>query len=87
MRIGVFMCVCVYASAYKEKVKELPLVSLFCACLNPQTIENPTYKAEGKITPTDKTRVALPLLVVDLHRDLIPQMQWTWAGASSRMWR
>ncbi|XP_038583326.1 stathmin-4 isoform X1 [Micropterus salmoides] len=33
-------------AAYKEKVKELPLVSLFCACLNPQTPEKPTYKAE-----------------------------------------
>lgn len=42
------VCVCVFSSAYKEKVKELPLVSLFCACLNPRTIENPTYKAEGK---------------------------------------
>lgn len=36
------------SSAYKEKVKELPLVSLFCSCLNPRTAENPTYKAEGK---------------------------------------
>lgn len=36
------------SSAYKEKVKELPLVSLFCSCLNPQTTEKPTYKAEGK---------------------------------------
>uniref|UniRef100_A0A3P8T6S6 Stathmin-4 n=1 Tax=Amphiprion percula TaxID=161767 RepID=A0A3P8T6S6_AMPPE len=35
-------------AAYKEKVKELPLVSLFCACLNPQTAEKPTYKAEGR---------------------------------------
>ncbi|KAL3980053.1 STAM-binding protein [Sarotherodon galilaeus] len=33
-------------SAYKEKVKELPLVSLFCSCLNPRTAENLTYKAE-----------------------------------------
>lgn len=41
------VCVCV-SSAYKEKVKELPLVSLFCSCLNPQTVEKPTYKAEGK---------------------------------------
>lgn len=39
--------VCV-SSAYKEKVRELPLVSLLCACLNPQTAEKPTYKAEGK---------------------------------------
>lgn len=39
------------SSAYKEKVKELPLVSLFCSCLNPRTAENPTYKAEGKKSP------------------------------------
>ncbi|XP_061668139.1 stathmin-4 isoform X1 [Syngnathoides biaculeatus] len=36
-------------AAYKEKVKELPLVSLFCACLRPQNVEKATYKAEGKI--------------------------------------
>lgn len=45
------MCACVRAfvsAAYKEKVKELPLVSLFCTCLNPQTADKPTYKAEGK---------------------------------------
>ncbi|XP_055005435.1 stathmin-4 isoform X7 [Boleophthalmus pectinirostris] len=33
-------------AAYKEKVKELPLVSLFCSCFNPQ-IEKNTYKAEA----------------------------------------
>ncbi|XP_020772828.1 stathmin-4 isoform X5 [Boleophthalmus pectinirostris] len=38
------MCSCV-SLAYKEKVKELPLVSLFCSCFNPQ-IEKNTYKAE-----------------------------------------
>ncbi|KAF7231777.1 stathmin-4-like [Nothobranchius furzeri] len=31
-----------------EKVKELPLVSLFCACLKPHISEKTTYKAEGK---------------------------------------
>ncbi|KAJ4928755.1 hypothetical protein JOQ06_004381 [Pogonophryne albipinna] len=36
-------------AAYKEKVKELPLVSLFCACLNPQTADKPTYKAEDAV--------------------------------------
>ncbi|XP_055005432.1 stathmin-4 isoform X3 [Boleophthalmus pectinirostris] len=41
------MCSCV-SLAYKEKVKELPLVSLFCSCFNPQ-IEKNTYKAEGNI--------------------------------------
>ncbi|KAM8846951.1 stathmin-4 [Synchiropus splendidus] len=35
-------------AAYKEKVKELPLVSLFCACLNPQTEKTP-YKAEDAV--------------------------------------
>uniref|UniRef100_A0A3Q4HZ65 Stathmin n=1 Tax=Neolamprologus brichardi TaxID=32507 RepID=A0A3Q4HZ65_NEOBR len=40
-----YLIFCV-SSAYKEKVKELPLVSLFCSCLNPRTAENPTYKAE-----------------------------------------
>ncbi|CAI5683096.1 stathmin-4 [Oreochromis niloticus] len=36
-------------AAYKEKVKELPLVSLFCSCLNPRTAENLTYKAEDAV--------------------------------------
>ncbi|GAA6233908.1 stathmin-4 [Lates japonicus] len=36
-------------AAYKEKVKELPLVSLFCTCLKPQTAEKPTYKAEDAV--------------------------------------
>lgn len=39
------------SSAYKEKVKELPLVSLFCACFNPQPADKPTYKAEGNNNP------------------------------------
>ncbi|XP_040016784.2 stathmin-4 isoform X1 [Gasterosteus aculeatus] len=38
-------------AAYKEKVKELPLVSLFCACFNPQPADKPTYKAEGNNNP------------------------------------
>ncbi|KAK6294890.1 hypothetical protein J4Q44_G00341160 [Coregonus suidteri] len=37
-------------AAYREKVKELPLVSLFCSCINPQTIDcKPTYKAEDAV--------------------------------------
>ncbi|KAM6965012.1 stathmin-4 [Aplochiton taeniatus] len=36
-------------AAYKEKVKELPLVSLFCSCFNPQTLDKPTYKAEDAV--------------------------------------
>ncbi|XP_032399357.1 stathmin-4 [Etheostoma spectabile] len=36
-------------AAYKEKMKELPLVSLFCACLNPQTADKPAYKAEDAV--------------------------------------
>nr|XP_057946131.1 stathmin-4 [Doryrhamphus excisus] len=36
-------------AAYKEKVKELPLVSLFCACLRPQNVEKTTYKAEDAV--------------------------------------
>uniref|UniRef100_A0A8C7GMJ8 Stathmin n=1 Tax=Oncorhynchus kisutch TaxID=8019 RepID=A0A8C7GMJ8_ONCKI len=37
-------------AAYKEKLKELPLVSLFCSCINPQTIDcKPIYKAEDAV--------------------------------------
>ncbi|XP_064882251.1 stathmin-4-like [Oncorhynchus nerka] len=37
-------------AAYKEKLKELPLVSLFCSCINPQTIDcKPIYKAEDVV--------------------------------------
>uniref|UniRef100_A0A8C6V6F2 Stathmin n=1 Tax=Neogobius melanostomus TaxID=47308 RepID=A0A8C6V6F2_9GOBI len=32
------------SSAYKEKVKELPLLSLFCSCFNPQITEKNTIK-------------------------------------------
>lgn len=35
-------------TAYRDKVKELPLVSLLCSCINSNNAENPTYKAEGK---------------------------------------
>uniref|UniRef100_A0A3P9GYG5 Stathmin-4 n=1 Tax=Oryzias latipes TaxID=8090 RepID=A0A3P9GYG5_ORYLA len=47
-RLKLIMNVCL-SSAYKEKVKELPLVSLFCACLNPQTAEKTPYKAEDAV--------------------------------------
>ncbi|XP_061742524.1 stathmin-4 [Nerophis ophidion] len=36
-------------AAYKEKVKELPLVSLFCACLRPQSLDKASYKAEDAV--------------------------------------
>ncbi|KAL0967173.1 hypothetical protein UPYG_G00248710 [Umbra pygmaea] len=37
-------------AAYRQKVKELPLVSLFCSCINPQTADGaPTYKAEDAV--------------------------------------
>lgn len=36
-------------AAYTEKVKELPLVSLFCSCFNPQTTDKSTYKAEDVV--------------------------------------
>ncbi|KAG7465770.1 hypothetical protein MATL_G00157060 [Megalops atlanticus] len=33
-------------AAYREKMRDLPLVSLFCACLLPEPQEKPTNKAE-----------------------------------------
>lgn len=36
-------------AGYKEKMKELPLVSIFCSCLLPQPQEKPTYKAEDAV--------------------------------------
>ncbi|ROL43446.1 Stathmin-4 [Anabarilius grahami] len=35
--------------AYRDKVKELPLVSLLCSCINSNPAENPTYKAEDAV--------------------------------------
>uniref|UniRef100_A0A672R123 Stathmin n=1 Tax=Sinocyclocheilus grahami TaxID=75366 RepID=A0A672R123_SINGR len=31
-------------AAYRDKVKELPLVSLLCSCINSNPAEKPTYK-------------------------------------------
>ncbi|XDV41557.1 hypothetical protein PO909_010411 [Leuciscus waleckii] len=36
-------------TAYRDKVKELPLVSLLCSCINSNNAENPTYKAEEAV--------------------------------------
>ncbi|KAK3542622.1 hypothetical protein QTP86_031329 [Hemibagrus guttatus] len=36
-------------SAYRNKLKELPLVSLFCSCIKPDTTEDETYKAEDAV--------------------------------------
>ncbi|XP_009292978.1 stathmin-4 isoform X1 [Danio rerio] len=36
-------------AAYRDKVKELPLVSLLCSCINSNRAENPTYKAEDAV--------------------------------------
>ncbi|CAL8395204.1 unnamed protein product [Arctogadus glacialis] len=35
--------------AYREKMRELPLVSLFCSCINPQTLDSASYKAEDAV--------------------------------------
>ncbi|KAJ3607282.1 hypothetical protein NHX12_026793 [Muraenolepis orangiensis] len=36
-------------TAYREKVRELPLLSLFCSCINPQTLGTSSYKAEDAV--------------------------------------
>ncbi|KAG9344767.1 hypothetical protein JZ751_010454 [Albula glossodonta] len=36
-------------TAYKEKIKELPLVSALCSCLLNNPLEKPTYKAEDAV--------------------------------------
>lgn len=38
--------VCV-STAYKEKMKELPLVSLFCSCFLADPLNKSSYKYEG----------------------------------------
>lgn len=35
-------------TAYKEKMKELPLVSLFCSCFLADPLNKSSYKYEGK---------------------------------------
>lgn len=37
-----------FHTAYKEKMKELPLVSLFCSCFLSDPLNKPSYKYEGK---------------------------------------
>ncbi|XP_026871767.1 stathmin-4 isoform X1 [Electrophorus electricus] len=34
-------------AAYRDKIKELPLVSLLCSCINPNYVDKTVYKAEG----------------------------------------
>ena len=36
------------STAYKEKMKELPLVSLFCSCFLADPLNKSSYKYEGK---------------------------------------
>jgi len=36
-------------TAYKEKMRELPLVSLFCSCILPQPKEKPSDKKKGVV--------------------------------------
>ncbi|XP_066553765.1 stathmin-4 isoform X2 [Amia ocellicauda] len=36
-------------AAYKEKMRELPLVSLFCSCILSEPHDKPTYKAEDAV--------------------------------------
>ncbi|XP_030233527.1 stathmin-like 4, like isoform X2 [Gadus morhua] len=36
-------------AAYKEKMRELPLVSLFCSCILPQAKEKPSEKKAGVV--------------------------------------
>ncbi|XP_048063115.1 stathmin-4 [Megalobrama amblycephala] len=42
-------CINMTLAAYRDKVKELPLVSLLCSCINSNPAENPTYKAEDAV--------------------------------------
>ncbi|XP_076873615.1 stathmin-4 [Brachyhypopomus gauderio] len=36
-------------AAYRDKIKELPLVSLFCSCINPNHADKQVYKAEDAV--------------------------------------
>ncbi|KAM9435339.1 stathmin-4 isoform 1-T2 [Clarias gariepinus] len=36
-------------AAYRDKLKELPLVSLFCSCIKADITDKPTYKAEDAV--------------------------------------
>ncbi|XP_051501994.1 stathmin-4-like isoform X1 [Myxocyprinus asiaticus] len=47
-------------AAYREKMKELPLVSLFCSCILPEPLEKPTKKTQD---------------VVDLNLGIIKEME------------
>ncbi|KPP67551.1 stathmin-4-like [Scleropages formosus] len=36
-------------TAYKQKMKELPLMSILCSCLRSEALDKPTYKAEDAV--------------------------------------
>ncbi|XP_026871768.1 stathmin-4 isoform X2 [Electrophorus electricus] len=36
-------------AAYRDKIKELPLVSLLCSCINPNYVDKTVYKAEDAV--------------------------------------
>lgn len=44
------------STAYKEKMKELPLVSLFCSCFLADPLNKSSYKYEGKRGPQSGKR-------------------------------
>lgn len=53
-----------YSTAYKEKMKELPLVSLFCSCFLSDPLNKPSYKYEGRCTNSSQTFVGLGWLLL-----------------------
>lgn len=56
--------------AYKEKMKELPLVSLFCSCFLSDSLNKSSYKYEGErglSWEREGGRLLCPVFVGALH--------------------
>ncbi|XP_035419548.1 stathmin-4 isoform X2 [Cygnus atratus] len=69
-------------AAYKEKMKELPLVSLFCSCFLSDPLNKPAYTYEGRspdvggMRPCRQSALApLPADTVDLTWCVISDME------------
>lgn len=44
----VCVCACVFPTAYKEKMKEISVLSLLCSCLYPEARKNLVGEFQGK---------------------------------------
>lgn len=49
------LCLCLSVPAYREKMRELPLLSLFCSCIRPEPRDDRDNKKEGQTSTVKLT--------------------------------